>query len=172
MTLSEIQRYVILDVDDSDFTLDEVSLWFNKAISNYNLMVPISTYPLYSLVEENRPEESPVTDDLGYKDDYPLSDMFLLGIMLPYINSSIKSQESSIEESLTFRSEFAVNAQRFKNSSAVPLEFMFEQATTDLNAGKLGEGVYITDMRQSPFAGDWALFGDFPEWNYTTEEEE
>ena len=54
------------------------------------------------------------TDSKIYLDvDYPLDDTFMVGVMLPYINS-LRSQDSSLSEKQLFLSEYINAAQRYK----------------------------------------------------------
>ena len=119
MTLDMILQYVILDVDDTDYTLTEISKWFNKGIAQYNLLQPITTYPFYTMDYETQDPADELAIHLGYGDEYPLDDNFMLGIMLPYMNAMVKAQEASLDEKFGYDQDFARNAMIYKRASNV-----------------------------------------------------
>jgi len=151
MNLVTLTNYVNLDVDDT-FSIQDISLWFNKGISNYNLISPLTKYPIiqYGVSED--------TENGIYSDQsvYPLSDTFILGVLLPFINSAIRGAESSIGEKQFYLQEFIANAGAFKHSVDIPFEYMLNAKNEDLSVYELGEGVYLTDFTRSPFAGAWS----------------
>jgi len=146
MTLTTLTTYVNLDVDDT-YTINQIQLWFNKGIAQYNLIPPLSTYPQIDLAA-----------------DYTaLNDTFMLGIMLPFIVGSVKGSEASISERQVAIQEFLQNARMFKASVPVPINYMVNQQNQDLQEFQLGENVYISDMRRSPVAGQWQTASVFNE---------
>jgi hypothetical protein len=86
---------------------------------------------------------------------YPLDDTFMLGVILPFISSSVRGQESSINEKQLFLQEYILNARLFKNASNVPYEYLKIKQSRDLEKYQVGENVYVSDMSISPWAGDW-----------------
>lgn len=151
MQLQELVNYVILDVDDSFSTL-EITRWFNKGIAQYNLIPPVTTYPFVELSGSDGDEEGKIY----YNTTYPLDDTFMLGVMLPYINSSVRSQDSSLSEKQIFLAEFINAAQRYKPQSNVPLTYLKDKKNTDLEIFQLGNNVYVSDMTRSPFTNSWS----------------
>jgi hypothetical protein len=87
--------------------------------------------------------------------DYPLDDTFMLGVILPFISSSVRGQESSLGEKQMFLQEYLANARLFKNASNVPYEYLKIKQSRDLEKYQIGENVYVSDMSVSPWAGDW-----------------
>jgi hypothetical protein len=155
MNIYELTNYVNLDVDDT-FEVEDIVRWFNKSIANYNLISPITTYPFAELNDDG--------DDwngIGFypshsTTDYPLDDTFMLGVILPFISSAVRGQESSLGEKQMFMSEFVNNARLFKVASNVPYEYLKIKKSRDLEKYQIGENVYVSDMSISPWAGDWA----------------
>jgi len=150
MTSNELAIYVNLDVDDS-FSDVEVARWFNKGIAQYNLIPPVTTYPLITLTLASGNPTGPIYLDTAY----PLDDTFMLGVMLPYINSSVRSQDSSLSEKQIFLAEFINAAGRYKPQSNVPLTYLKDSKNTDLEIYQLGENVYVSDMTRSPYTNNW-----------------
>lgn len=155
MNLNTLTLYVNQDVDDT-FTPEQVSLWFNKGIAQYNLIPPLTTYK--SVINSDAPVPKPEDNTNIYLDEdyYTFSDSFMLGIMLPYLVSSVKLQEASVQERQIALQEFLQNARMFKASTNLDVDFMLNQQNTDLEAFQLGENVYISDMRRSPVASNWS----------------
>jgi hypothetical protein len=150
MNIQDLAEYLEQEVDDSFATID-VARWFNKGISQYNLIPPLTKYPYISLGQT-------ATVDNGLFDEtteYPLDTTFMLSVMLPYISSSVKSSESSLSEKQLFLQEFMMNATTFKRSIDVPFSFLLNQKNTDLSNFEIGEGVFLSDFTRSPFAGEW-----------------
>jgi len=162
MTLDKLLQYVILDVDDTDYTLGEISFWFNKGIAQYNLLAPITLYPFYTMDYSTQDPLDELALDLGYGDEYPLDTNFMLGIMLPYINSSVKAQEASLDEKYGYEQKFVSNAKVFKVASNAPLEYLQNKIQTDLARYQLGEGVYLSTMETAPFPGGWSTGTTIP----------
>jgi len=152
MNLNNLAIYVNLDVDDS-FSDVEIARWFNKGIAQYNLIPPVTTYPFITLTLA--PSE-PVAGLVYLDTAYPLDDTFMLGVMLPYINSSVRSQDSSLSEKQLFMSEFINAASRYKPQSNVPLSYLKDSKNTDLEIYQLGDNVYVSDMTRSPFTNNWS----------------
>lgn len=141
MNLYDLTLYVTQEVDDN-YTSEEVGRWFNKAIANYNLIPPVTNYPNIDVTAE-------------YEDYTHLNDTFFLGVVLPFISSSVRSSESSLSEKQLFMEEFMMNARTYK--SAFPDKTFLINAidNPDIDLYRIGENVYLTDFNQSPFAGDW-----------------
>jgi len=154
MQLQQLVPYVILDVDDSFSTL-EITRWFNKGIAQYNLIPPVTTYP-YVELDGLSTDNDAVAEKVYVDEDYPLDDTFMLGVMLPYINSSVRSQDSSLSEKQMFLSEFISAAQKYKPQSNVPLTYLKDKKNTDLEIFQLGNNVYVSDMTRSPFTNSWS----------------
>jgi hypothetical protein len=156
MNIYDLTQYVNQDVDDT-FDVEDIVRWFNKGIASYNLISPITTYPMSILEEEaegtnwNGTGLYPSHSD----SDYPLDDTFMLGVILPFIASSVRGQESSVGEKQLFLQEFMMNARLFKNASNVPYEYLKIKTARDLEKYQVGENVYVSDMSVSPWAGDW-----------------
>ena len=95
-------------------------------------------------------------EEVGAFVDYPLSNNFMLGVMLPYVISAVKGQESSITEKQLIMQEFMANARQFKSSLNIKSGYLIDGAkNTELEGYQLGENVYLTDFNTAPFAGDW-----------------
>jgi hypothetical protein len=150
MNIQTLAEYVEQEVDDSFATID-VARWFNKGISQYNLIPPLTKYPYISIGQT-------ATVDNGLYDEtseYPLDMTFMLGVMLPYISSSVKSSEAALSEKQLFLQEFMMNATTYKRSIDVPLTWMLNQKNEDLSNFEIGEGIFLSDFTRSPFAGEW-----------------
>jgi hypothetical protein len=144
MNIRTLTNYVNLDVDDS-YTVQDISFWFNKGIANYNLLPPLTTYPIVEFGTQGFNENS----------QYPLDDTFMLGVMLPFVSSSIRSSESSVMEKQLFMQEYMLNSMTYKRSIDIPLEFMRNKKNEDLSVFEIGEGIFLTDFTRAPFAGEW-----------------
>ena len=150
MNIQTLAEYVEQEVDDS-FATDDVARWFNKGISTYNLIPPLTKYPYISIGQT-------ATEDNGLYDvtsEYPLDTTFILGVMLPYISSSVKGSESALSEKQLFLQEFMMNANTYKRSIDVPLTYMLNQKNEDLSVYEIGEGLFLGDFTRAPFAGQW-----------------
>ena len=157
MNIYDLTLYVNQDVDDT-FEVEDIVRWFNKGIASYNLVSPVTTYPMAFLNDE---------EDVGVawngtapypaytSTSYPLDDTFMLGVVLPFISASVRGQESSIGEKQMFLQEFMMNARLFKNASNVPYNYLKIKTARDLEKYQMGENVYVSDMSISPWAGDW-----------------
>lgn len=175
MTIYELAIYVEQDVDDT-FDLQVIARWFNKAIANYNLIAPITKFPFVWV--DNPLNETPAVDEfetnvddgtyyanggeatdnrVGAYTDYPGVDQtFMLAVILPFIASAVRGQESSLTEKQLLMREFTENATRYKAIANIPSTFLFDSTkNTDLAEYQLGENVYISDMRYAPFANEW-----------------
>ena len=107
-------------------------------------------------------------EEIGAFVDYPLSNNFMLGVMLPYVISAVKSQESSIAEKQLVTQEFMMNARQFKSSLNIKTGYLVDgEGNAELSQYKLGENVYLTDFTQSPFAGDWKKASVYKEYVVT-----
>ena len=158
MTLIQLALYVNLDVDDS-FSDVEIARWFNKGIAQYNLIPPVTTYPFVELILKGSNTDSKIYLDV----DYPLDDTFMVGVMLPYINSSVRSQDSSLPEKQMFMSEFITSASRYKPQSNVPFTYIKDKKNTELEIYQLGDSVYVSDMTRSPFTNNWSAHSAYAE---------
>jgi hypothetical protein len=174
MNIYDLTQYVNQDVDDT-FDVEDIVRWFNKAIASYNLVSPVTTYPM-AFLEENaaNDEEDPWEPADGLYPshttaDYPLDDTFMLGVILPFISASVRGQESSIGEKQMFLQEFMMNARLFKNASNVDEDYLKIQASKDLAKYQVGENVYVSDMSFAPFRNDWTTnTTDVPEFKEQT----
>jgi len=154
MNIYELSNYVNQDVDDT-FPVEDIVRWFNKAIANYNLMSPLTTYPMSVLDDEGTSWDGTGQYPSHSTTPYPLDDNFMLGVMLPFISASVRGQESSLSDKQMFLSEFITNAKLFKSGSNVPAEYLRIQSSTDLDKYQIGENVYVSDMSFAPFKNDW-----------------
>jgi len=192
MNLYEFTNYVNLDVDDT-FTNVEIARFFNKGIANFNLIPPVTKFPFINMaiqdtdsandnatykvdVAENTYTTSDNTfthsstydEEIGAFTDYPLSKNFMLGVMLPFVISAVKGQESSITEKQITMQEFMANARQFKSSLNIKTGYLVDGAgNKELSQYKLGENVYISDMTQSPMAGPWNKASVYKEYVVT-----
>jgi hypothetical protein len=154
MNIYDLTQYVNQDVDDT-FEVEDIVRWFNKGIASYNLVSPITTYPMSILDDDGNSWNGTALYPSHSTTDYPLDDTFMLGVILPFIASSVRGQESSINEKQLFMQEFMMNARLFKNASNVPYEYLKIKSSRDLEKYQMGENVYVSDMSISPWAGDW-----------------
>jgi len=199
MNIYGFREYVNLDVDDT-FTTDQVARFFNKGIANFNLIPPVSKFPIINMaivdtdnlnndytykvnVEkntynttseqfvDNRKTSSNTTgfdEEIGAFQDYPLSNNFMLGVMLPFVISAVKGQESSITEKQLAMQEFINNARQFKSSLNIKTGYLVDGVgNRELSQYKLGENVYLSDMTQSPMAGPWSKASVYKEFVIT-----
>lgn len=155
MNIYDLTLYVNQDVDDT-FEVEDIVRWFNKGVASYNLLSPITIYPMALLDDDGNAWNGTGLYPSHSTTDYPLDDTFMLGVMLPFISSSVRGQESSINEKQLFLQEYLANARLFKNASNVPYEYLKIKTSRDLEKYQVGENVYVSDMSVSPWAGDWA----------------
>ena len=174
MNIYDLTQYVNQDVDDT-FEVEDIVRWFNKAIASYNLLSPITTYPMSFLNGEE--SVNSVWNGTGQypaytSSSYPLDDTFMLGVVLPFISSSVRGQESSLGEKQMFLGEFMENGKKYKSSSNVDEDYLKIQTSLDLAKYQLGENVYVSDMSFAPFKGDWTTeTTTLPEFKEVDEEE-
>lgn len=155
MNIYTLQQYVNLDVDDS-FSVEEIAQWFNKGIAQYNLLPPLTNYPYVAFGDEEATLENGLID--AYDDYYALNQTFMLGIMLPFINSAIRGQDASVQEKQIYLEEFLNNARLHKQNTAITNEdYLLDAAAAGLDVYRLGENVFISDMTRSPFQGSWSI---------------
>jgi len=154
MNIYDLTLYVNQDVDDT-FDVEDIVRWFNKGISQYNLLSPITTYPLGELNDNGDDWDGTGKYPSHSTTDYPLDDTFMLGVILPFISASVRGQESSLGEKQMFLNEFMMNARLFKNASNVPYEYLKIKTSPDLEKYQIGENVYVSDMSFAPFKNDW-----------------
>ena len=152
MDIATLTTYVNQDVDDI-FTAEQIVLWFNRGIAQYNLIPPLTTYK--SVNGRNRTNGDATTDYFLDDDYYSFSDSFMLGIMLPYLVSGVKLQEASIQERQIALQEFLQNARMWKASTNIAHADMLNQQNSDIGIFQLGENVYVSDMTRSPVSGIW-----------------
>lgn len=154
MNVNTITNYVNQDVDDT-FTAEQIVLWFNRGIAQYNLIPPLTTYK--SVQSSNAPNPKPSDDTKIYLDEdyYSFSDSFMLGVMLPYLVSGVKLQEASLSERQVALQEFLQNARMFKASTNIAHADMLNQQNSDIAIYQLGENVFLSDMTRSPVSGIW-----------------
>ena len=154
MNIYDLTLYVNQDVDDT-FDVEDIVRWFNKGIASYNLVSPITTYPMSVLDDDGTSWNGSGQYPSHSTTPYPLDDTFMLGVMLPFISASVRGQESSIGEKQIFLQEYMMNARLFKNASNVPYDYLKIKTARDLEKYQMGENVYVSDMSISPWAGDW-----------------
>jgi len=167
MNIYDFSNYVNQDVDDT-FTVEEVARFFNKAVANFNLIPPVTKYPFINLNLEPSPGQEDTVDEfvtlssdtdasdgfIGAYTEYPFSTTFMLAVMLPYVISAVKGQESSVTEKQLALQEFMMNARQYKGTANI-FSYLENQQNSDLDLYQIGENVYLTDFTQAPFAGDW-----------------
>lgn len=141
MNLYEFAQYVNLDIDDV-YDVADIVKWFNKGVAGYNIIPPLTKYPIVTLED-------------AYEDDYPLDFNFMLAIMLPFVNGAVMSQTSSLDEKDSFYVEFLRNAREYKSHTPIADEFLVDNVNTNLDDYRIGQNTFVSDMRQSPFPGDW-----------------
>ena len=192
MNIYDLQNYVEQDVDDT-FTTDEVARFFNKGIANFNLIPPVTKFPTinmaivdtntlnndytYKVTDEKNTyntttnsfvSTSTYDEEIGAFQDYPLSNSFMLAVMLPFIVSAVKGQESSLQEKQLALQEFITNARQFKSSLNIKTGYLVDgESNAELSQYKLGENVYLTDFTQSPMAGPWNRASVYKEYVVT-----
>jgi hypothetical protein len=183
MNIYDFSNYVNQDVDDT-FSVEEIARWFNKAVANYNLIPPVTRYPFitmdYTATEQDEfvvgsqdgdyyaNSDNEDDDEVGAFTDYPLSKNFMLAVMLPFVSSAVKAQESSVGEKQMYMQEFMTNARSYKSVSNIKPGYLRDGGQNlELSQYKLGENVYLTDFNQSPFAGDWKKASAYKEYVIT-----
>ena len=164
MNIYDFTMYVNQDVDDT-FTVEEIARWFNKAVANFNLIPPVTKYPFINMDVERTEADEFVTDAedddplddgmIGAYINYPFSTTFMLAVILPYVVSAVKGQESSIGEKQLVMQEFMMNARQYKATANIST-YLQNQQNGDLELYQLGENVYLTDFTTAPFAGEWS----------------
>lgn len=145
LNIYELSQYVNLDVDDS-YDEDEIARWFNKGIANYNLIPPLTEYPFVDIDDDTI---SNVAEPYEF-----LSKNFMLGIMLPFISSAIRAQESAVMEKQQYYQEFVVNATRYKMASNIESDLLLNPIE-NISDYQIGENVYISDFDYAPFQSVW-----------------
>lgn len=171
MNISDLAQYVNLEVDDT-FPVEDIVRWFNKGVASFNLIPPISKYPFaFDGDDQDVPPVAGMYPAYSLT-PYVLGDQFMLSIMLPYIASSVRSQESSLNEKQLFMQEYLTNARVYKSAINVPEQYLLvANSASDLAQYQLGENVYISDMSYAPFRGDWnTVTTSLPEFAQTPEE--
>lgn len=145
LNIYELAQYVNLDVDDS-YGEDEIARWFNKGIASYNLIPPLTEYPFIDIDDETI---SDIADPYVFLDKN-----FMLGIMLPFISSAIRAQESAVMEKQEYYQEFLINATRYKMASNIDADLLLNPVE-DIAKYQIGENVYISDFDYAPFQSEW-----------------
>jgi hypothetical protein len=145
LNIYELSQYVNLDVDDS-YDEDEIARWFNKGIANYNLIPPLTEYPFVDIDDDTI---SNVAEPYEFLDKN-----FMLGIMLPFISSAIRAQESAVMEKQQYYQEFISNATRYKMASNIESDLLLNPIENISNY-QIGENVYISDFDYAPFQSVW-----------------
>ena len=96
----------------------------------------------------------------------------MLGVMLPFVISAVKGQESSVTEKQLAMQEFIANARQFKSSLNIKTGYLVDGVNNqELSQYKLGENVYLSDMTQSPMAGPWNKASVYKEYVVTTKKD-
>lgn len=167
MNIQEFAEYVEQQIDDS-FATNDIARWFNTGISQYNLLPPLTTYPYISLGQIATTENGL----LDVTTNYPLADTFMLGVMLPYVSSTIKGSESALNEKQLFLQDFRINASTFKRNIDIPFAFLLNKKNDDLSIYEIGEGIFLSDFTKAPFAGQWQAASRFNEIVIEKEETE
>ena len=165
MNIYQLTNYVNLDVDDV-YEIKDIILWFNKGIANYNLIPPLTKYPSVATGETTDSDGNDKID--AYEENYPLDDNFMLGVMLPFINNSIMGQDAALTEKQLYLQEYMMNAREYKKIYPIANEYLVDDVNVDLDNYRLGQNVFVSDMRYSPMQGDWATRSNF----YTVTDEE
>ena len=149
-------------------------------MANYNLIPPVTTYPYITLDVSTTTEVDEFVTNAPYNSDADASDgfvgayadynaitglrmSFLLAIILPYVASAVKGQESSITEKQLYLQEFMMNARIYKTADNIKLEYLQNKLNNDLDLYQLGENVYLTDFTTAPFAGEWSKASAYKE---------
>ncbi len=158
MNLYEFTNYVNLDIDDV-YGVEDIVKWFNKGVASYNIIPPLTKYPI-------------VLSEAAYENTYPLDDNFMLAIMLPFVNSAIMSQTSAIDEKDNFYAEFLRNAREYKSHIPIENQYIVDEFNLDLDNYRLGQNIFISDMRFSPFPGEWSKSTAYLKVTTSEEEEE
>jgi hypothetical protein len=192
MNIYTFTQYVNQDVDDT-FTDEEVARFFNKGIANFNLIPPVTKFPTinmaivdtnslnndytYKVTDEKNTyntttnsfvSTSTYDEEIGAFQDYPLSNSFMLAVMLPYVASAVRGAESSVQEKQLLMQEFMRNAMQFKSSLNIKTGYLVDgEGNAELSQYKLGENVYISDMTQAPMAGPWNRASVYKEYVVT-----
>lgn len=111
-------------------------------------------------------------EEIGAFTQYPLSNNFMLGVMLPFVISAVKGQESSVTEKQLAMQEFMANARQFKSSLNIKTGYLVDGVNNqELSQYKLGENVYLSDMTQSPMAGPWNKASVYKEYVVTNKKD-
>ena len=125
----------------------------NLANATYKVDVAENTY---NTTTNTFTHSDTYDEEIGAFAQYPLSNNFMLGVMLPFVVSAVKGQESSVQEQQLAMQEFARNAMQFKSSLNIKTGYLVDgEGNRELSQYKLGENVYISDMTQAPMAGPW-----------------
>jgi len=153
MDIYELAEYVNLDVDDEYSPLD-IARWFNKGIANYNLIPPLTSYPSIALNEDAYDQTLE-----------PDNSTFLLGVMVPFINHSIMTQDIALEERQLHLQDFIRNATEYKKIYPIPSERLVDDINTNLDDYRLGQNVFVSDMNYSPMQGEWSKRANYYQVN-------
>jgi hypothetical protein len=145
-------------VNEFDTNLNNTSYKVNVAENTYNATANPPTFT----------HNDDYDEEIGAFAQYPLSNNFMLGVMLPFVVSAVKGQESSITEKQLVMQEFMLNARQFKSSLNIKTGYLVDgEGNAELSQYKLGENVYLSDMTQSPMAGPWNKASVYKEYVVT-----
>jgi len=134
----------------------------NLANATYKVDVAENTY---NTTTNTFTHSDTYDEEIGAFAQYPLSNNFMLGVMLPFVVSAVKGQESSVQEQQLAMQEFARNARQFKSSLNIKTGYLVDgEGNRELSQYKLGENVYLTDFTQSPMAGPWSRASVYKEY--------
>lgn len=142
---------------------------FTENINNvsYKVDVAENTYSNGNFTHSGTYDE-----EIGAFTQYPLSNNFMLGVMLPFVISAVKGQESSVTEKQLAMQEFMANARQFKSSLNIKTGYLVDgEGNKELSQYKLGENVYLSDMTQSPMAGPWNKASVYKEYVVTNKKD-
>lgn len=144
---------------------------FTENINNVSYKVDVAENT-YSTSNNTFTHSSTYDEEIGAFTQYPLSNNFMLGVMLPFVISAVKGQESSVTEKQLAMQEFMANARQFKSSLNIKTGYLVDGVNNqELSQYKLGENVYLSDMTQSPMAGPWNKASVYKEYVVTNKKD-
>ena len=150
-----VTKFPYINVNLAVASGDDTTNEFEQNINNVSYKVDVAENT-YSTSNNTFTHSSTYDGEIGAFAQYPLSNNFMLGVMLPFVVSAIKGQESSLQEKQLTTQEFMRNAMQFKSSLNIKTGYLVDgEGNRELSQYKLGENVYLSDMTQSPFAGPW-----------------
>lgn len=144
---------------------------FTENINNVSYKVDVAENT-YNKSNNTFAHSSTYDEEIGAFTQYPLSNNFMLGVMLPFVISAVKGQESSVTEKQLAMQEFMANARQFKSSLNIKTGYLVDgEGNKELSQYKLGENVYLSDMTQSPMAGPWNKASVYKEYVVTNKKD-